>query len=182
MLIWFNMYIYSDYIIRIYIHNTEYTHIYDYMHVFLSPILNSKTSDPPTVQTFYEACIVAYLSITFHILWLKTLFGSGAQIVAKSKCPMQEILHWTRSVFFFHSMSFCRILSEAINVFVVHPQRWKRSWGNTVSMQPKQQKWSLLLVFLNCLLEHAMLKAGGPLQPKQLSKSKPPPAKKKGSR
>lgn len=95
---------------------------------------------------------------------------------------MQEILHWTRSVFFFHSMSFCRILSEAINVFVVHPQRWKRSWGNTVSMQPKQQKWSLLLVFLNCLLEHAMLKAGGPLQPKQLPKSEPLPAKKKGSR
>lgn len=56
------MYIYSDFIIRIYIYNTEYTHIYDYMHVFLSPLLNSKTSDPPTVQTFYEACIVASLS------------------------------------------------------------------------------------------------------------------------
>lgn len=123
------------------------------MHVFLSPILNSKTSDPPTVQTFYEACIVAYLSITFHILWLKTLFGSGAQIVAKSKCPMQEILHWTRSVFF----SLHVLLQDPIRsykCFCCPPHKDERGVGETQSPCNQNNKsdnccWCFLTVSWN---------------------------------
>lgn len=119
------------------------------MHVFLSPILNSKTSDPPTVQTFYEACIVAHLSYPL----VKDTVWFWAQIVAKSKCPMQEILHWTRSVFF----SLRVLLQDPIRsykCFCCPPHKDERGVGETQSPCNQNNKsdnccWCFLTVSWN---------------------------------
>lgn len=120
------------------------------MHVFLSPLLNSKTSDPPTVQTFYEACIVASLS---YPLVKDTVWFWGT-ISSKIKMPYARNIALDQICVFFSLHVLLQDPIRSYKCFCCPPHKDERGVGETQSPCNQNNKsdnccWCFLTVSWN---------------------------------